>query len=62
MKAFSVIHGHYRIDTDENGDQTIRDLSAGRTWGGMHISAQNNAGDAVDQLLEEEAMGEEDKK
>lgn len=52
--------GHYQIDTDADGNQVITDLRTGRTWGGMHISSQNNAHDAVDGLLEQEAKDEED--
>lgn len=59
-KPFSERIGHYQIDTDADGNQTITDLKNGGTWGGMHISSRNNAGDAVDGLLEEEAMRAEE--
>lgn len=52
--------GHYQIDTDADGNQQITDLRTGRTWGGMHISSQNNAHDAVDGLLEQEEKDAED--
>lgn len=56
MKAQSEIRGHYRIDTDEQGTQTVTDLKTKRSWLGGHISDEGNADDAIDDLLEEEAM------
>lgn len=54
------MYGPYRVDTSADGYQTITDTIKRRTWGGMHISSQNNAYDAIDALEEERAMRDEE--
>lgn len=59
MKATTEIRGHYRIDTDEQGMQTVTGLKEKRTWSAGHISDQGSADDAIDDLLEMQAMRED---
>ena len=60
MRATTEIRGHYRIDTDEQGMQTVTYLKEKSTWSAGHISDQGSADDAVDDLLELQAMREEE--
>ena len=60
MRATTEIRGQYRIDTDEQGMQTATDLKEKRSWSAGHISDEGCADDAVDDLLELQAMREEE--